>query len=63
MTPFLAGTLFGAVCAGALFLAFITRVRGPARQAEPRWDDPFEDPAPPQIITASPKLVRERHFQ
>lgn len=62
MTQFLAGALFGALFIGSLFAVFITRIQ-PRRQVDPRWDDPFEDPAPPQIITASPKLVRERHFQ
>lgn len=61
MSPFLSGAILGVVCAGALFLAFLTHMRPRARQSEPQWDDPFDEPAP-QIVTTH-KLIRERTFQ
>lgn len=59
MTPFLAGALFGALFAGSLFIVFIGRVRAPQRHATQRWEDPFDEPAPPVIARQPINRIRE----
>ena len=63
MTPFLAGTLFGFLFAGSLFVVFVTRNRASEPRHEPQWDDPFDDPSPVVQHIQSRKLVTERTFK
>lgn len=48
MTPFIAGTIFGALFMGSVFTLFLTRARRPRRDPID-WTPEFHEPPPPAV--------------